>query len=95
MAWFTPAELPENKYYIFGKDGGKNLAEELKIPLLGQIPIVQSIREGGDEGKPIAVNDNSILGLAFRELAGKVVEQVEIRNQTMDATKKVEITITR
>ena len=95
MAWFTPAELPENKYYIFGKDGGKNLAEELKIPLLGQIPIVQSIHEGGDEGKPIAVNDNSILGLAFRELAGKVVEQVEIRNQTMDATKKVEITITR
>ena len=55
MAWFTPAELPENKYYIFGKDGGKNLAEELNIPLLGQIPLVQSIREGGDEGMPIAL----------------------------------------
>ena len=55
MAWFTPAELPQNKYYIFGKDGGKALAEELHIPLLGQIPLVQSIREGGDEGTPIAL----------------------------------------
>ena len=57
MAWFTPAELPNNRYYIFGKDGGKQLAEELKIPLLGQIPLVQSIREGGDEGTPIALQD--------------------------------------
>ena len=55
MAWFTPAELPNNKYYIFGKDGGKALAEELQIPLLGQIPLVQSIREGGDDGTPIAL----------------------------------------
>ena len=55
MAWFTPAELPENKYYIFGKEGGKRLAEELDVPLLGQIPLVQSIREGGDEGTPIAL----------------------------------------
>ena len=55
MAWFTPAELPENRYYIFGKDGGKNLADELGIPLLGQIPLVQSIREGGDEGLPITL----------------------------------------
>ncbi len=57
MAWFTPAELPNNRYYIFGKDGGKQLAEELNIPLLGQIPLVQSIREGGDEGMPIALQD--------------------------------------
>ena len=57
MAWFTPAELPENRYYIFGKDGGKQLAEELNIPLLGQVPLVQSIREGGDEGTPIALQD--------------------------------------
>lgn len=92
MAWFTPAELPENKYFIFGKDGGKRLAEELKIPLLGQIPIVQSIREGGDTGVPAAVNDNSIIGMAFRNLAAHVIQQVEIRNKTMDATKKVEIT---
>lgn len=92
MAWFTPAELPENKYFIFGKDGGKHLAEELNIPLLGQIPIVQSIREGGDTGVPAAVNDNSIIGMAFRNLAAHVIQQVEIRNKTMDATKKVEIT---
>ena len=92
MAWFTPAELPENKYFIFGKDGGKRLAEELNIPLLGQIPIVQSIREGGDTGVPAAVNDNSIIGMAFRNLAAHVIQQVEIRNKTMDATKKVEIT---
>ena len=57
MAWFTPAELPNNRYYIFGKDGGKQLAEELNIPLLGQVPLVQSIREGGDEGAPIALQD--------------------------------------
>ncbi|MHB9056390.1 MAG: Mrp/NBP35 family ATP-binding protein [Paludibacteraceae bacterium] len=91
MAWFTPAELPENKYYIFGKEGGVRLADELNIPLLGQIPIVQSIREGGDLGKPSAANENSIIGLSFKELAIKVVEQVDIRNRTQDATKKVEI----
>ncbi|WP_245625868.1 Mrp/NBP35 family ATP-binding protein [Marinifilum fragile] len=63
MAWFTPAELPENKYYIFGKDGCKKLAEEKGIELLGQIPIVQSIREGGDNGKPAAVNEDSVVGM--------------------------------
>lgn len=92
MAWFTPAELPGNKYFIFGKDGGKRLAEELNIPLLGQIPIVQSIREGGDSGVPSAVSDNSIIGMVFRELAAHVVEQVDLRNKTLEATKKVEIT---
>jgi ATP-binding protein involved in chromosome partitioning len=92
MAWFTPAELPENKYYIFGKNGGKRLAEELSIPLLGQIPLVQSIRECGDAGKPIAVDQNSISGMAFMELATKVVSAVEHRNKTMQATKKVEMT---
>ena len=92
MAWFTPAELPGNKYFIFGKDGGTRLAEELNIPLLGQIPIVQSIREGGDSGVPSAVSDNSIIGMAFRELAAHVVEQVDLRNKTLEATKKVEIT---
>jgi len=92
MAWFTPAELPENKYYIFGKDGGKKLAEELNVPLLGQIPLVQSIREGGDEGRPIAFNQDSILSLAFNDLAKNVVERVNFRNETMEATKKVEMT---
>lgn len=92
MSWFTPAELPENKYYIFGKDGGKRLAEELNIKLLGQIPLVQSIREGGDAGRPISVNENSIMTLAFHELAQNVVDQVEIRNKTIDPTQKVQIT---
>jgi ATP-binding protein involved in chromosome partitioning len=91
MAWFTPAELPENKYYIFGKDGGKLLAEELDIPLLGQIPLVQSIRECGDAGRPIAYDENTIMSQAFRELATRVVERVDIRNATLGATKKVEM----
>ncbi len=91
MAWFTPAELPDNKYYIFGKDGGKRLAEELNIPLLGQIPLVQSIRECGDAGRPAAVNQESITSIAFRELAVRVVERIDNRNLTMGATKKVEI----
>ena len=69
MAWFTPAELPENKYYIFGKDGGKKLAEELAIPLLGQIPLVQSIREGGDEGTPIVLQAGHPASIAFAEIA--------------------------
>jgi ATP-binding protein involved in chromosome partitioning len=92
MAWFTPAELPENKYYIFGKDGGKKLAEELGLPLLGQIPIVQSIREGGDEGRPVAFSADSISAQAFLHLAEKVVEQVNLRNETQAPTQKVEIT---
>ncbi|MFV0390732.1 MAG: Mrp/NBP35 family ATP-binding protein [Paludibacteraceae bacterium] len=92
MAWFTPAELPDTKYYVFGKDGGKKLAEELRVPLLGQIPLVQSIREGGDEGVPAASKENTILSNAFKELASKVVESVGVRNATMEATKKVEIT---
>ena len=68
MAWFTPAELPENKYYIFGKDGGKKLAEELDIPLLGQIPLVQSIREGGDEGMPIVLQQGHPAAIFFDEI---------------------------
>jgi ATP-binding protein involved in chromosome partitioning len=74
MAWFTPAELPENKYYLFGKDGGKKLAEELHIPLLGEIPIVQSICEGGDRGKPVALDESTPSGLAFQRLAQKLAQ---------------------
>ena len=73
MAYFTPAELPENKYYIFGKDGGKNLAEELNVPLLGQIPLVQSIREAGDEGEPIAMQVGHPAGRIFQQIAEKLV----------------------
>ena len=68
MAWFTPAELPNNRYYIFGKDGGKQLAEELNIPLLGQVPLVQSIREGGDEGTPIALQDGHPAAKMFEDI---------------------------
>ena len=75
MAWFTPAELPENKYYIFGKDGGKLLAQELNIPLLGQVPLVQSIREGGDEGMPIAMQDGHPAAAMFQA----IVDQLENR----------------
>lgn len=74
MAWFTPAELPENKYYLFGKDGAAQLAEKIGVPLLGQIPIVQSIRQGGDDGAPAALNADSITGMAFAELAQRVAE---------------------
>lgn len=91
MAWFTPAELPENKYYIFGKDGCKNLAEEMNVPLLGQIPIVQSICEGGDSGVPVALNENSITGMAFADLADKFVDSVDKRNAEQAPTQKVEV----
>ena len=74
MAWFTPAELPENKYYIFGKDGGKALAEELHIPLLGQIPLVQSIRESGDEGTPIALQIGHPAAAVFAQIAQRLTE---------------------
>ena len=73
MAWFTPAELPDNKYYLFGKDGGKRLADELGIPFLGQIPIVQSICESGDAGVPVALSPETITGAAFRQLAANIV----------------------
>jgi len=91
MAWFTPAELPDNKYYIFGKEGGKRLAEELNIPLLGQIPIVQSIREHGDAGRPIACDTDTVMGQAFHKLAIQLVQKIDDRNKNFDATKKVEM----
>ena len=91
MAWFTPAELPENKYYIFGKEGVKKLAEDMNVPLLGQIPIVQSICESGDEGEPVAVADNTITSLAFKNLAEAVVCETEKRNQTLPKTTIVEM----
>ena len=89
MAWFTPTEWPENKYYLFGKEGTKRLAEELNVPLLGQIPIVQSICENGDKGTPAALDENSITGSAFIELARNVVAQTEKRNAEMAPTEIV------
>ncbi len=91
MSWFTPEELPDNKYYIFGKDGCKNLAEKENIPLLGQIPIVQSIREGGDYGTPAALNEGTMVADAFKELAASVIKVTEERNAKLEPTKRVEI----
>jgi ATP-binding protein involved in chromosome partitioning len=91
MAYFTPEELPDNKYYIFGKDGGKNLAGKYDVPLLGEIPLVQSIRESGDSGLP-AVMKEGITATAFMDLAESVARQVAIRNANFTGTKKVEIT---
>lgn len=89
MAWFTPAELPDNKYYLFGKEGTKRLSEELHVPLLGQIPIVQSICENGDKGTPVALDENSVTGQAFIELARNVVFQTEKRNEELAPTEIV------
>jgi len=89
MAWFTPAELPSNRYYIFGKEGCQQLAEELNLPLLGQIPIVQSICESGDNGTPVALNSDSVTGQAFLYLATRVVEQMEYRNIHQAPTERV------
>jgi ATP-binding protein involved in chromosome partitioning len=90
MSWFTPAELPGNRYYIFGKEGCKELAEKMNVPLLGQIPLVQSICEGSDSGHPAALDDSET-GEAFMNLADEVIEKVEERNREIKPTKKVEI----
>ncbi len=93
MSYFTPDELPENKYYIFGKDGGKNLAEEFDIPFLGQIPLVQNIREGGDVGVPVMVSDDEISKAAFIEFAGNAARGIAMRNANMAATEIQEILV--
>jgi ATP-binding protein involved in chromosome partitioning len=92
MAWFTPAELPNNKYYIFGKEGCAKLAKEKGIELLGQIPIVQSICESGDSGKPVATNPFTIEGKAFAEVAEKLIDAVNRRNSELPPTQKVQVT---
>lgn len=91
MAWFTPAELPDNKYFLFGEGGGARLAKELKVPLLGQIPLVQSICEGGDKGRPEVLNEGSPAVEAFRELAGNVIRETDRRNAEMPPTHILEI----
>jgi ATP-binding protein involved in chromosome partitioning len=92
MSYFIPAELPENKYYIFGKEGGKKLADEYDIPFLGQIPLVQSIREGGDLGIPIMVSDDEITKKAFEDFAGQVVRAASMKNANI-ATDKIAETV--
>jgi len=90
MAYFTPEELPDNKYFIFGEGGGIKLAEDNNIPLLGQIPIVQSIRESGDSGYPVVLKDG-LEADAYKNLAESVARQVAIRNATLEKTAKVEV----
>lgn len=93
MSYFTPAELPENKYYIFGKNGGKNLAEEFDIPFLGQIPIVQSIREGGDSGIPVMVSDDEITKKAFTDFAGNAARGIAMRNANLEPTQVQDVLV--
>ena len=92
MAWFTPEELPDNKYFIFGEGGGASLAEKNEIDLLGHIPIVQSIRESGDDGYPAAMKDG-VIADSFKNLAESLAQQVAIRNASQAETKKVEMTV--
>ncbi|TRZ43323.1 Mrp/NBP35 family ATP-binding protein [Robertkochia solimangrovi] len=92
MAYFTPEELPENKYYIFGKEGAKNLSEDLKVPFLGEIPIVQSIREAGDVGRPAALQTATPLEESFEELTRNVVQEVVRRNESLPPTEAIKIT---
>lgn len=87
MSYFTPAELPNNKYYIFGKDGGKRLADEYDLPFLGQIPLVQSIREGGDNGQPIMISDDMISKKAFEDFAAHVVRSISMKNADISTQK--------
>jgi len=92
MAYFTPAELPENKYYIFGEQGAKHLAEDLKVPFLGEIPLVQSIREAGDVGRPAAMQTATPTESAFESITKEVVQQVVERNEALPATEVIKIT---
>ncbi|MFM9987879.1 P-loop NTPase [Flavobacterium sp.] len=92
MAYFTPEELPNNKYYIFGKEGAKNLAEDLQVPFLGEIPLVQSIREAGDYGRPAALQTASIIEHIFEEVTRNVVRETVARNENLPATEAIKIT---
>ena len=92
MAYFTPEELPNNKYYIFGKEGAKNLAEDLAVSFLGEVPIVQSIREAGDYGRPAAMQTGSIIETVFENITRNVVQEVVNRNENLPATEAVKIT---
>lgn len=92
MAYFTPEELPNNKYYIFGKEGAKNLAEDLEVPFLGEVPLVQSVREAGDFGRPAAMQTGSLIETVFENITRKVVEEVVSRNENLPATEAIKIT---
>jgi ATP-binding protein involved in chromosome partitioning len=93
MAWFTPAELPENRYYIFGKGGGRKLADQFDLPFLGEIPIVQGIREGGDMGVPAMVGDDEVTREAFTRFAENAIRSIAMRNANLEATRVVEVLV--
>src|SRR5690606_19357180 len=92
MAYFTPEELPENKYYIFGREGARVLADDLQVPFLGEIPLVQSIRESGDIGRPAAMQDGTPLSEAFEKITQNVVQETVRRNQSLPPTEAIKIT---
>jgi len=92
MAYFTPEELPENKYYIFGKEGAKNLAEDLGVPFLGEVPLVQSIREAGDYGRPAALQTASVIETVFEEITRNVVQETVNRNESLPPSEAIKIT---
>jgi ATP-binding protein involved in chromosome partitioning len=92
MAYFTPEELPNNKYYIFGKEGAQQLADDLAVPFLGEVPLVQSVREAGDIGRPAAMQDNSIVANVFESITRNVVQQVVHRNEALPPTEAIKIT---
>lgn len=92
MAYFTPEELPNNKYYIFGKEGAKNLADDLQVPFLGEVPLVQSIREAGDYGRPAALQTASVLEGVFEKITRNVVQETVNRNESLPATEAIKIT---
>lgn len=91
MAYFTPAELPENKYYIFGKGGAQQMADQFELPYLGEIPLVQSIREGGDKGIPAILDDEPVANAAFTQLAQRIAQNIAIRNANLEPTKVVQM----
>ena len=92
MAYFTPQELPNNKYYIFGEQGAKNLSEDLQVPFLGEIPLVQSLRESGDIGRPAALQEETPLEESFKEITRNMVQETVNRNKSLPPTEAIKIT---
>jgi ATP-binding protein involved in chromosome partitioning len=91
MAYFTPEELPDNKYFIFGEGGGQQLADKFNVPVLGQIPLVQKIREGGDSGRPIMMDESQLVSSAFFSAAENLAQQIAIRNANLPKTEPVKM----
>ena len=92
MSYFSPPEVPENKYYLFGKEGARNLAQSLKVPFLGELPLIQSVREASDVGRPAALQEDTKIPLAFEEIARNIVIEVAKRNENLPPTEIVRIT---